>query len=74
MADKAGDTFVSKGIEFVLQPGTNGKLRPYTVGPVATTLIKYSSKLGWIGLAITATVVVGASVYYMCQGKKSSQK
>jgi hypothetical protein len=32
--DMAGDTFVSKGIEYVLRQGPNGNLRPYTVGPM----------------------------------------
>jgi hypothetical protein len=34
MPDMPGDTFISKGIQYVLQPGPKGNLRPYTVGPL----------------------------------------
>ena len=68
MPDIPGDTFVSKGIEYVLQYGPKGNLRPYVVGPVAALARKGASllpKFGWAGLAIGAVFLIGAGVLYI---------
>ena len=65
-----GDTFISKGIKYLLLHGPKGNLRPYTVGPVSELTRKspfWPSKLGWAGLAIGAAVLIGAAVWYACQ-------
>ena len=69
MPGMLGDTFVSKGIEYVLRVGPKGNLRPYTVGPVVALARKGASclpRLGWAGLAIGAAVAVGAVIWWAC--------
>jgi len=70
MPDMPGDTFVSKGLKYVLQHGPKGNLRPYTVGPVRELAKRGASwlpKLGWAGLAIGAVALIGVGVWYICR-------
>ena len=64
MADKAGDTFVSKGIEYILKPGPKGILRPYTKRPV-----NYST---WIWFELAVTVVAIGVAWWLYKKKESS--
>ncbi len=63
MPDMPGDMFIDKkSILYILLHGPKGNLRPYTVGPVAVLARKAHpllSRLGPVGLAIAAAVLVG---------------
>ena len=73
MPNMIGETFVSKGIKYVLQQGPKGNLRPYTVGPVTAVARKGISmlpKLGLVGLAIGAAALIGVGIWYACKDEE----
>ena len=73
MPDMPGDTFVSKGIEYVLQHGPKGNLRPYTLGPVTSVArkgVSFLPKLGLAGLAIGAVALIGVGIWYACKDER----
>lgn len=53
-----GATFVSRGMEYVLDFGPKGNLRPYTVGPIKTAI---KSRNPYI-IGATVIVVVAAAI------------
>jgi len=55
-----GAKFVSKGIEYVLDYGPKGNLRPYTIGPIIKTATKTRNPyiIGSAIIVVTAVVVV----------------
>ena len=64
-----GARFVSKGIEYVLQHGPKGNLRPYTVGPVAAASAKAAVRIPVWGWVVAGTILAGAvsvSAYRYC--------
>ena len=65
MANAQGDTFISKGIEYVLDLDSDGKLRPYTLGPVETG--QRSWKEAVVGIACLAAVgaAIGGIAYWI---------
>lgn len=70
MPDMPGDTFVNKGIEYVLRLGPKGNLRPYTVGPAGGAIARKGAtllpKLDWAGLAIGVAAAIGAVIWRAC--------
>ena len=66
MPDMPGDTFISKGIKYILLNGPKGNLRPYTVGPVSP-----SPLWGWAALVV-AGVVLAAGVLTTALGEDDS--
>lgn len=70
MPDMPGDTFASKGILYILGYGATGKLRPFTVGPLAAAAAKgakWLPRLGWPGLAVGAIALAGAAIWWTCK-------
>ena len=61
MADRPGDTFVSKGIKYILRIGPKGNLRPYTVGPVkpssGNSCVVIGTLIAAIGVAVIGSLL-----------------
>ena len=70
MANMPGETFLSKGIAYILLQGPKGNLRPYVAGSAAALARqggKLLPKLGWIGLAIGVAALIGVGIWYACK-------
>ena len=73
MADMPRDTFVSRGITYVLDCGSKDNLRSVTVGPVVKKAGTVLTKLGRIGSAV-GVVVVGTIDIWVWPQKKCTQE
>ncbi len=65
-----GETFVSKGVKYMLDYGPKGNLRPYTVGPIKTAAkTRNPYIIGGTILAVTVLVIGLGTWYYLKRSK-----
>lgn len=62
----AGAKFVSRGIEYVLDYGPKGNLRPYTLGPVKTAVKTRNPYIIGGALALASAILIGLWAWNKC--------